>query len=54
MLVWKDHFYDRLKSHMDKALKPPEIIAFVGKRQYQQLFANAAQKMVHNMDTNLV
>lgn len=36
--AWRQSLYQRLHAHADRAGAPPKIVAFTGKRQFQELF----------------
>jgi thymine-DNA glycosylase len=41
---WRASFYQRIKAHAERSGAPPRIVAFTGKRQFQELLFDYAKK----------
>lgn len=41
---WRASLYDRIKAHAERSGAPPKIVAFTGKRQFQELLFDYANK----------
>lgn len=45
---WRAGLYERIKAHAQRAGRPPKVVAFTGKRQFQELFFDHSSKPAIN------